>query len=950
MLLCILVQVHTTAQSVPYVYNVENTGSAYPAPPLPPLGSLPRIEMLPDPFAWANDPMGSTRSTAFNDWSHHRAEIKAQIEHYEIGTKPAVDQSQVTATYSGGTLTVRVTVNGKTLTLTSAVSLPSGSGPFPVVIGMNSASGSLPSNAFTSRNIARITYSHDQVTTYNNPSNSNPYYQLYPNLNIDNTGQYSAWAWGVSRIIDGLYKLQGTLPIDVSRIAVTGCSYAGKMALFAGAFDERIALTIAQESGGGGAPSWRYSQTESSGSVEGLGQTSHQWFKEDMFQFAGNNVSYLPEDHHMLMAMCAPRALFVTGNTNYTWLSNPSCYVSARATKQIFTTLGIADRFGFAITGGHSHCSFPSSLDADLGYFLDKFLKGNTSLTRNVQVYPSNYSSIDYGRWYSWWGTNGSNTPPVANAGADQNVTDSDNNGSQSVTLNGSGSSDPDGTISSYIWKEGSTQIATGATPSVNFTVGNHTVTLTVTDNDGASASDNVVITVTAGGGQNNPPVANAGNDQTVTDTDNNGSQSVSLNGSGSSDSDGTIASYVWREGTTQIATGISPQVNLTVGTHTLTLTVTDDDGATGTDNVVITVNAGGTGSTSVWLEAECGTVGSLWNVTNDANASNGQYVSIRSGNNSTSAAPSSSTGHIIYTFNVSASGTYTLWARIIAPNANDDSFWVRMDNGSWFNWNNITSSSSWVWDDCQSYSLSSGSHTLTIAYREDGARLDKIYISNSGSTPSGQGSAATNCSTGGSYSITVRARGTSGSEQIRLTVGGSTVQTWTLTTSMSNYTASTANAGAINVEFINDGTNRDVQVDYIQVAGTTRQAEQQATNTGVWQNSKCGGSNSEWLHCNGYIAFAAYKSSEEVSEELTEADDMFVYPNPANDKLFLTLPDQQTELVTVRLYSSTGMLISIQTLESRNPVIDINNLEKGFYFITVNINNATYTSRFFKM
>src|SRR6185436_3503179 len=104
--------------------------------------------------------------------------------------------------------------------------------------------------------IARITYSHDQVTTYQNPQNSNPYYALYaapssPALGVLNTGQYSAWAWGVSRIIDGLYKLNGNLgggvQLDLGRIAVTGCSYAGKMALFCGALDERITLTIAQE-------------------------------------------------------------------------------------------------------------------------------------------------------------------------------------------------------------------------------------------------------------------------------------------------------------------------------------------------------------------------------------------------------------------------------------------------------------------------------------------------------------------------------------------------------------------------------------------------------------------------------------------------------------------------------------------------------------------------------
>src|SRR4029077_20744826 len=100
-------------------------------------------------------------------------------------------------------------------------------------------------------NVARITFNHDQVPVYNRPRASDPYTKLYPEL-FGNSGQYSAWAWGVSRIIDGLELVQDQLPIDRKHIGVTGCSYAGKMALFAGALDERIALTIAQESGGGG--------------------------------------------------------------------------------------------------------------------------------------------------------------------------------------------------------------------------------------------------------------------------------------------------------------------------------------------------------------------------------------------------------------------------------------------------------------------------------------------------------------------------------------------------------------------------------------------------------------------------------------------------------------------------------------------------------------------------
>jgi hypothetical protein len=109
----------------------------------------------------------------------------------------------------------------------------------------------------------------------------------------------------------------------------------------------------------------------------------------------------------------------------------------------------------------------------------------------------------------------------------------------------------------------------------------------------------------------------------------------------------------------------------------------------------------------------------------------------------------------------------------------------------------------------------------------------------------------------GGNKSFTVRARGTTGGEQIRLRVNNQTVQTWTLGTSMQNYTASTSLSGGITVEFFNDSGNRDVQVDYIIVNGQTRQSEAQTYNTGLYANGRCGGgSNSEWMHCNGAIGY----------------------------------------------------------------------------------------------
>lgn len=391
------------SQTMPLVYSVENTGAECPVPYLPSLSELPNISSLPDPFEWSD---GRGRIMYFSDWKYRRAEIKAEIENYEIGLKPGRPDT-VTASYSNGTLTVNVIVNGRSLTLTSQIILPEGSGPFPAVIGMNFPSGSLPSTIFSSRNIAQIAFNHNQVTTYGGPKNTDPYYMLYPELNIDNTGQYSAWGWGVSRIIDGLELVQDVLPIDIKHLAVTGCSYAGKLALFAGALDERIALTIAQESGGGGYTTWRYSEEiNKSVSVETLSKTDYNWFKNDMKQFAGS-VPKLPEDHHELMAMVAPRALLVTGNPDYTWLADESGHVGSKAAKEVYKALGISDRFGYSIVSGHAHCAVPSSQIPEIEAFVEKFLLGSQTVNTEIATTPF---KTNLSQWITW-------TAPVVSEG-----------------------------------------------------------------------------------------------------------------------------------------------------------------------------------------------------------------------------------------------------------------------------------------------------------------------------------------------------------------------------------------------------------------------------------------------------------------------------------------------------------------------------------------------------
>lgn len=405
----VTIQSLSAAEAIPFVYEVENTGADVAAPPLPTIDNLPTVLPLPDPFAWSD---GSGRSTDFADWKRRRAEIKAEIEHYEIGPKP-VRPENITASYADGTLTVNVTENGETLTLTSRITLPEGDGPFPAVIGIGRGSGSLPADIFSSRDIAQIAFNFGQVMSHTQTRGNEPINRLYPDLT--HIGAYSAWSWGVSRLIDGLELVREELPLDLKRLAITGCSFAGKMALFAGAFDERIALTIAQEPGGGGAAAWRVSETL--GNVETLGATSHAWFMESMFQFSNIRVSKLPMDHHELMAMVAPRALLILGNTDYEWLADESGYVSSRAAHEVWKGFGISDRFGFSIVGEHGHCQLPDNQRPEVEAFVEKFLLNNTDANTDVTKHP--FPSVDHARWYQWWGTGNPTFPDQASGGGE---------------------------------------------------------------------------------------------------------------------------------------------------------------------------------------------------------------------------------------------------------------------------------------------------------------------------------------------------------------------------------------------------------------------------------------------------------------------------------------------------------------------------------------------------
>jgi len=175
--------------------------------------------------------------------------------------------------------------------------------------------------------------------------------------------------------------------IDTTKIATWGCSYAGKMSLFGGALDERVALTIVEESGGGGINAWRTSQdfvTRTSTSIEKIDNTNYSWF---MMSMKSLDPYKLPHDHHELIAMIAPRATIILGNDDYDWLGDESGYKSTIAAMEVFKALGVADHIGYDFTSGHGHCAAPAAQTASVKTFVDKYLKGGTGAS-NVAIKP----------------------------------------------------------------------------------------------------------------------------------------------------------------------------------------------------------------------------------------------------------------------------------------------------------------------------------------------------------------------------------------------------------------------------------------------------------------------------------------------------------------------------------------------------------------------------------
>ena len=316
----------------------------------------------------------------------------------ELGIKPG-KPSSVTGTLSGNSLSITCTNAGKSINFRPTITYPSsGTAPFPAIIGISGINIPQPSG------VAVINLPNDDLGAQVNSGSRNKgkFFDLYGQTGA---GAMIAWAWGVSRVIDVLEQLgSATTRIDATKLGVNGCSRNGKGALVAGAFDDRIALTIPQESGSGGVACWRISNAENNnGDTQTASEivTENVWFSTNFTRYA-NGVNVLPFDHHMLLGLVAPRGLLSIDNTAYQWLGPESDYGCVSVGRKVWQALGVQDRAGESQVGGHAHCSFPANQQADLDAFVNRFLRGQNVNTNIFKTDGSGGFTFNEATWVDW--------------------------------------------------------------------------------------------------------------------------------------------------------------------------------------------------------------------------------------------------------------------------------------------------------------------------------------------------------------------------------------------------------------------------------------------------------------------------------------------------------------------------------------------------------------------
>lgn len=230
------------------------------------------------------------------------------------------------------------------------VFVPPGDGPFPAIVSGDgcwhyaddAARAAMVSRGYVFAEFNRVEIAADPGGLATG---------LVPTQDVAQPCTLARWAWAYHRVVDALHRLTW---IDAAAIAVVGHSRGGKAALLAGATDTRIALTSANNSGAGGAGSWRH-RGPGAESLADILATFGYWFDRRLQSYAGRE-SALPFDQHFLRALVAPRALLTTEALDDHWANPQGSWQSHRAAQCVFDLLGAPDKAAIVFRPkGHDH-------------------------------------------------------------------------------------------------------------------------------------------------------------------------------------------------------------------------------------------------------------------------------------------------------------------------------------------------------------------------------------------------------------------------------------------------------------------------------------------------------------------------------------------------------------------------------------------------------------------
>jgi hypothetical protein len=188
----------------------------------------------------------------------------------------------------------------------------------------------------------------------------------------DEPGAISTWAWQLSRILDWLV----TLPeIDPTRVIVVGHSRLGKTALWAGAGDERFAMVVSNESGCGGAALERRNYGET---VKRITTSFPHWFAPTFATYADRETE-LPIDQHVVLAMTAPRPLYVSSAVEDRWADPRGEFLAAVAASPVW------ELFGKVGLGTDTYPAVDTAIGSSIGY--------------HVRSGPHDITAVDWGHF-----------------------------------------------------------------------------------------------------------------------------------------------------------------------------------------------------------------------------------------------------------------------------------------------------------------------------------------------------------------------------------------------------------------------------------------------------------------------------------------------------------------------------------------------------------------------